>query len=190
MAHEHRPIDPEWTAQARAGRDAIRRRGRSAPWSSSTTGKKRGERRPSAPTRIGWPTCWASRSRRSSRFPDGSIVIVEPAMAAEPGDCVVALDESNETTFKQPGEDGGRPRATTSAGSTAARWPGESGLRRPKRQCRATRVGDRRAVVAADAGPGDGRPGHHIDDHIAVVGPPPLGRDGRGPACPLGRCWG
>lgn len=46
-------------------------------------------------------------SEISDSFPDGSIVIVEPEMAAEPGDYVIALNESNETTFKQLLKDGG-----------------------------------------------------------------------------------
>lgn len=40
-------------------------------------------------------------------FPEGSILIVEPEMAAEPGDYVIALNQSNETTFKQLVKDGG-----------------------------------------------------------------------------------
>jgi SOS-response transcriptional repressor LexA len=46
-------------------------------------------------------------SEISDSFPDGSIVIVEPEMVAEPGDYVIALNESNETTFKQLVKDGG-----------------------------------------------------------------------------------
>jgi len=40
-------------------------------------------------------------------FPDGSIIIVEPEMAPLPGDYVIALNEENETTFKQLIRDGG-----------------------------------------------------------------------------------
>ncbi|MGJ7580164.1 LexA family protein [Variovorax sp. RHLX14] len=40
-------------------------------------------------------------------FPDGSIVIVEPDMRAEPGDYVIAMNALNETTFKQLVKDGG-----------------------------------------------------------------------------------
>jgi SOS-response transcriptional repressor LexA len=40
-------------------------------------------------------------------FPEGSIVVVEPEMEAQPGDYVIALNESNETTFKQLVKDGG-----------------------------------------------------------------------------------
>jgi SOS-response transcriptional repressor LexA len=40
-------------------------------------------------------------------FPDGSLIIVEPEMAAVPGDYVIALNDSNETTFKQLIRDGG-----------------------------------------------------------------------------------
>ncbi len=40
-------------------------------------------------------------------FPEGSILVVEPEMTPEPGDYVIALNESNETTFKQLVRDGG-----------------------------------------------------------------------------------
>lgn len=40
-------------------------------------------------------------------FPDGSLIIVEPEMEALPGDFVIALNEANETTFKQLIKDGG-----------------------------------------------------------------------------------
>jgi SOS-response transcriptional repressor LexA len=45
-------------------------------------------------------------SDSADSFPDGSIVIVEPAMQAEPGDYVIALNADNETTFKQLVKDG------------------------------------------------------------------------------------
>jgi len=40
-------------------------------------------------------------------FPDGAIIIVEPDMEALPGDYVIALNEQNQTTFKQLVKDGG-----------------------------------------------------------------------------------
>lgn len=40
-------------------------------------------------------------------FPDGSLIIVEPEMEALPGDFVIALNEANQTTFKQLIKDGG-----------------------------------------------------------------------------------
>jgi SOS-response transcriptional repressor LexA len=40
-------------------------------------------------------------------FPDGAMVIVEPEMEALPGDYVIALNASNQTTFKQLVKDGG-----------------------------------------------------------------------------------
>ena len=43
----------------------------------------------------------------SDSFPDGSIVIVEPEMRAEPGDYVIATNALNEITFKQLVKDGG-----------------------------------------------------------------------------------
>ncbi|WP_219212167.1 LexA family protein [Variovorax boronicumulans] len=46
-----------------------------------------------------------SESRDS--FPEGAIIIVEPEMAPLPGDYVIALNEANETTFKQLIKDGG-----------------------------------------------------------------------------------
>ena len=46
-------------------------------------------------------------SEVADSFPDGSIVIVEPEMDALPGDYVIALNEANETTFKQLIKDGG-----------------------------------------------------------------------------------
>ncbi len=46
-------------------------------------------------------------SETGDSFPDGSLIIVEPEMAAVPGDYVIALNGSNETTFKQLIRDGG-----------------------------------------------------------------------------------
>lgn len=46
-------------------------------------------------------------SETGDSFPDGSLVIVEPEMAALPGDYVIALNDANETTFKQLIRDGG-----------------------------------------------------------------------------------
>ncbi|MBJ2155140.1 hypothetical protein JC881_05115 [Variovorax sp. IB41] len=46
-------------------------------------------------------------SETGDSFPDGSIVIVEPEMEALPGDYVIALNDSNQTTFKQLVKDGG-----------------------------------------------------------------------------------
>jgi SOS-response transcriptional repressor LexA len=40
-------------------------------------------------------------------FPEGSILVVEPEMDARSGDYVIALNEANETTFKQLVRDGG-----------------------------------------------------------------------------------
>lgn len=40
-------------------------------------------------------------------FPEGSIIIIEPEMVAQPGDYVIALNDSNQTTFKQLVQDGG-----------------------------------------------------------------------------------
>ena len=40
-------------------------------------------------------------------FPEGSLIIVEPEMQAQVGDYVVALNTSNQTTFKQLTSDGG-----------------------------------------------------------------------------------
>jgi SOS-response transcriptional repressor LexA len=46
-------------------------------------------------------------SEVTDSFPEGSIIIVEPEMAALPGDFVIALNEHGETTFKQLIKDGG-----------------------------------------------------------------------------------
>ena len=46
-------------------------------------------------------------SASGDSFPDGSIVIVEPEIQAVPGDYVIALTESQQTTFKQLVRDGG-----------------------------------------------------------------------------------
>ncbi|MGJ7553780.1 LexA family protein [Variovorax sp. RB2P76] len=46
-------------------------------------------------------------SETGDSFPDGSLVIVEPEMAALPGDYVIAMNDTNETTFKQLIRDGG-----------------------------------------------------------------------------------
>jgi len=46
-------------------------------------------------------------SETGDSFPAGSILVVEPEMKAEPGDYVIALNEVNETTFKQLVKDGG-----------------------------------------------------------------------------------
>lgn len=40
-------------------------------------------------------------------FPEGSILVVEPEMEAIPGDYVIAVNEENQTTFKQLVKDGG-----------------------------------------------------------------------------------
>jgi SOS-response transcriptional repressor LexA len=40
-------------------------------------------------------------------FPEGSIIIVEPELKAEPGDYVIALIDDGQTTFKQLIRDGG-----------------------------------------------------------------------------------
>ena len=39
-------------------------------------------------------------------FPEGSILVVEPQLTAEPGDYVIALNSKNQTTFKQLVKDG------------------------------------------------------------------------------------
>jgi SOS-response transcriptional repressor LexA len=39
-------------------------------------------------------------------FPEGSILVVEPELTAEPGDYVIVLNSKNETTFKQLVKDG------------------------------------------------------------------------------------
>lgn len=39
-------------------------------------------------------------------FPEGSILVVEPELTAEPGDYVIALNSKNQTTFKQLVKDG------------------------------------------------------------------------------------
>lgn len=39
-------------------------------------------------------------------FPEGSILVVEPELMAEPGDYVIALNSKNQTTFKQLIKDG------------------------------------------------------------------------------------
>jgi SOS-response transcriptional repressor LexA len=46
-------------------------------------------------------------SETGDSFPEGAIVIVEPEMEAVPGDYVIALNASNQTTFKQLVKDGG-----------------------------------------------------------------------------------
>lgn len=46
-------------------------------------------------------------SETGDSFPEGSILVVEPEMEAEPGDYVIALNGANETTFKQLVKDGG-----------------------------------------------------------------------------------
>jgi len=46
-------------------------------------------------------------SEVADSFPDGSTIIVEPEMDAVPGDYVIALNDANETTFKQLIKDGG-----------------------------------------------------------------------------------
>ncbi len=40
-------------------------------------------------------------------FPEGSILVVEPELAALPGDYVIVLNGAHETTFKQLVKDGG-----------------------------------------------------------------------------------
>ena len=40
-------------------------------------------------------------------FPEGSIIVIEPELAALAGDYVIALNDQNETTFKQLVKDGG-----------------------------------------------------------------------------------
>lgn len=39
-------------------------------------------------------------------FPEGSILVVEPELTAEPGDYVIVLNSKNQTTFKQLVKDG------------------------------------------------------------------------------------
>ena len=39
-------------------------------------------------------------------FPEGSILVVEPELTAEPGDYVIVLNTKNQTTFKQLVKDG------------------------------------------------------------------------------------
>lgn len=46
-------------------------------------------------------------SKTTDSFPEGSIVVVEPEMEALPGDYVIALNEHNQTTFKQLVNDAG-----------------------------------------------------------------------------------
>ena len=46
-------------------------------------------------------------SENGDSFPDGSIIIVEPEMKAEPGDYVIAIKDGNQITFKQLVSDGG-----------------------------------------------------------------------------------
>lgn len=46
-------------------------------------------------------------SESGDSFPAGSILIIEPEMEAIPGDYVIALNQANETTFKQLIKDGG-----------------------------------------------------------------------------------
>lgn len=40
-------------------------------------------------------------------FPEGSLLVVEPDMEAQPGDYVIVLNDANQTTFKQLVRDGG-----------------------------------------------------------------------------------
>lgn len=42
----------------------------------------------------------------SDSFPEGSILVVEPELTAEPGDYVIVLNSKNQTTFKQLVKDG------------------------------------------------------------------------------------
>lgn len=46
-------------------------------------------------------------SELGDSFPEGSIIIVEPEMKAEPGDYVIAIRDGNQSTFKQLVSDGG-----------------------------------------------------------------------------------
>ena len=46
-------------------------------------------------------------SETGDSFPEGSIIIVEPEMTAQPGDYVVAIRDGNQSTFKQLVSDGG-----------------------------------------------------------------------------------
>lgn len=46
-------------------------------------------------------------SETADSFPDGSIIIVEPELQAQLGDYVIALNDENETSFKQLVKDGG-----------------------------------------------------------------------------------
>jgi SOS-response transcriptional repressor LexA len=46
-------------------------------------------------------------SENGDSFPEGSVVVVEPEMEALSGDYVIALNASNQTTFKQLVKDGG-----------------------------------------------------------------------------------
>lgn len=46
-------------------------------------------------------------SKTSDSFSEGSILVVEPEMEALPGDYVIALNDRNQTTFKQLVQDGG-----------------------------------------------------------------------------------
>ena len=46
-------------------------------------------------------------SESGDSFPSGSILIIEPEMAPQPGDYVIALNTVNETTFKQLIKDNG-----------------------------------------------------------------------------------
>ena len=46
-------------------------------------------------------------SATGDSFPEGSVVVVEPEMTPLPGDYVIVLNASNETTFKQLVKDGG-----------------------------------------------------------------------------------
>lgn len=46
-------------------------------------------------------------SESGDSFPDGAVIIVEPEMIPQPGDYVIALIESHQTTFKQLVRDSG-----------------------------------------------------------------------------------
>jgi SOS-response transcriptional repressor LexA len=46
-------------------------------------------------------------SETGDSFPEGSLLIVEPEMEALPGDYVIAMNDAQETTFKQLVKDGG-----------------------------------------------------------------------------------
>ncbi|RYG57797.1 MAG: helix-turn-helix domain-containing protein [Alphaproteobacteria bacterium] len=46
-------------------------------------------------------------SSAGDSFPEGSVLVIEPEMKAEPGDYVVAVNEFREVTFKQLVKDGG-----------------------------------------------------------------------------------